>query len=1212
MFTKGRTGAKGLAPEGQRGMMAFSKYASVVAVSGVLSILLLGSFQALARDGAGRAERKKKTPIIASEVSREPTPEEISALEAARETDMLLYVSRVQDFRGVVDGMVQRVYRMRREHIDKSFQDRIVAEEALVESARKSAIAYFEEFLRKYPSAPPYTPDAMYRLAELYYDDSYIKYLDASQEYGDRQEKGLEDETEPPMKEFDRSIALFRELIVRYPEYRNIDGVYYLLGYILNETAREDEARIAWLSLVCANKFQYDPVKFEQEKAAKPGAATRPSANLDTGVDTTPNKPFVDPFVDCKPVTANSRFFFETWWLVGNYHFDYDISRHGVETAIAAYKKLIQDPKHKFYDKGLYKLAWSYFKADRYPEAIEAFTKVVDYSDAHVDARRSGMRPEAIQYLAVCFFTEDWNGDNLPDSVAGIDRLQDGKLMPQDREWTREVYLRLGAIFSDNEKNQEAIAVYELYLKKWPLDVQAPFVQEKIALEYNKMRDFESEIKARAALDSYGPESAWWKANANRPIEQNEVARMARDALLEMAYHRHRTAQALRQEGLVAQDAALLERAIKEYNLAAQAYRKFISQNPDIPDAYDITFNLAETLFWSGQYEAARKEYTSVRDSNLDDKFRADAANMVVVSLDKIIEQQIKAGKVDMRAEAPKPEGTPLAVAPIPMPELLTELMKERETLIAINPQHKDAGKFKYQSAQNFFRYGFWDEANKRYELVYNEYCKTDPIAYVSWQTMMNMATDMGNLNEKERLALMQQEKQCTVDGVEKLGGDIAAIDIGTVLGDVAMQRALEKFKTCMDKKEAQLCTTSADDLVAAVNKAPQHPSADAALHNAALAYELAQRFNSAMQIYGRIIAEYPKSPYVGKCLFQQGLAAQKFFEYEKALDNYRVLADEKRFADYENRTVSIYNSADILTNLQSYNEAVPYWQRYAREEKDPAKKLEAEFNAADMYFRAKKWKQAIKSYDDFIKRYNKDKTAGPLVVKAAYRIAKAQAENDRKAKVAPSWRQTISHYDALVNEPGSMSAEYAAESAFLLVEEDMRAFESFQIKGAQKVIDQKIKEGAQKVKSFEERYRDVQKYRRPEWSLAAECRIGYAYEVFAKALLNVPFPPLDKESQKMLKQLPQEDRDLVMVELEDKFRAAMEQQVAPMEEKAQSEYKIAVDLARKGNISNDWTLLALERLNAYDPDTYPRQHNGVVLMQDSSLAGPQWASEAK
>jgi hypothetical protein len=86
----------------------------------------------------------------------------------------------------------------------------------------------------------------------------------------------------------------------------------------------------------------------------------------------------------------------------------------------------------------------------------------------------------------------------------------------------------------------------------------------------------------------------------------------------------------------------------------------------------------------------------------------------------------------------------------------------------------------------------------------------------------------------------------------------------------------------------------------------------------------------------------------------------------------------------------------------------------------------------------------------------------------------------------------------------------------------------------------------------------------------------------------------------------------MVMMEYEDRFRMAMEEKVLPMEERAQEEYKIAVNLAREGNISNEWTLLALDRMNAYDPENYPRQHNGLIEMERDTVAAPPFAAEVQ
>ncbi len=1149
----------------------------------------------------------------AADASRQFTEEQIEALKVARKIDLELMVSRTRDFRDVVDGMVRRIYEMQRLVIDDSYSRRLKGEEVLAKQARQTAIEFFELFLKKHPDNPEYTPDAMYRLAELYYDDSYIRYQDSLEQYATAQEQGRAPGMELPEKEFSETIRILGELIEKYPEYRSIDGAYYVIGYCLNDTGREKEARLAWLNLVCANKYQYGspkPTGGEKDKTGE--SKQRPSAFLETGVESETTTAFVDPFQGCEPVTENSRFFFEAWWFIGNYHFDYDLSKYGVETAISAYRKLVQDSTHKFYDKGLYKLAWSYFKADMYPEAIASFSQVVDFSDSKKAAKGTGMRPEAIQYLAVCFFTEDWDLDLMPDAETGIVRLQSSKFMPQDRKWTREVYERLGEIYSDNEKNDDAIAVWKLFLEKWPLDLKAPFVQEKIALEYAKMRMAEEEIAARTALEEFVPGSPWWQANTDHPIEQMEVSRMTRNALLEAAYHFHRMAQNSRQRGLAAQDATLLERAINEYDLAANAYTKFIKQNPDTPDAYDISFNLAETLFWSGQYEKARAEYVKVRDSNLDDKYHTDAGYMVIVSNEEILKRQIEDGSVVLRERPPDVQGEPPAVAPLPSPHILLELMKEKEAFIAENHGYEEAAKFKYQSAQNYYRYGHWDEAKLRYEQLYDDYCKTDPVAYISWQTMMNMAVDLNDLDEKEKLALVQKDRDCRSEGIEEIIEAGEAIDIETVLGDVAMQRSLKALNACMAERKVDVCSGAGDDLVAAVAKASDHPDADKALYNAALAYEIAQRFDSTMKLYGRIVQEYPQSQFVGKCLFQQALAANNFFEYDKALENYQILADESRFEDYENRTVAVYNAAYILTNLQSYLAAMPYWARYSKEERDVQKSIEAAFNEADMYFRAKKWMRAIRGYNNFIKRYERNNDAGPFVVKAAYRIGLASKKFNPNKNFIKAWNRTVELYDRLAQTPGSMSAEYAARSHFMVIEQDMRKFEKFTIRGSQKVIDRKIKEGAEKVKELESRYRKIQKYRRPEWSLAAEFRIGYTFEVYAKALLNIPVPPLDRQTQKLVRQLPPEDRDLVMIEYEDKFRAALEEYVAGAEEKAQSEYKIAVDLARRGNISNAWTLKALERMNAYDPDNFPRQHNGVIEIEENTLTAPPWAAEVK
>ena len=66
-----------------------------------------------------------------------------------------------------------------------------------------------------------------------------------------------------------------------------------------------------------------------------------------------------------------------------------------------------------------------------------------------------------------------------------------------------------------------------------------------------------------------------------------------------------------------------------------------------------------------------------------------------------------------------------------------------------------------------------------------------------------------------------------------------------------------------------------------------------------------------------------------------------------------------------------------------------------------------------------------------------------------------------------------------------------------------------------------------------------------------------------------------------------EKDRQMILDQYHDQFRAAMEQLVTGMEERAVKEYELTVQLAKKGNISNKWTIEAVQRLNAYKPELY-------------------------
>jgi len=176
-----------------------------------------------------------------------PTPEQVRALREL-EAEVGRFTKAGSSYREAVHSILRREYLQRRRERERGYGRQIQEEERLLNEARERAIRLFERFIQRYPDDPTYTPDAMFRLGELYYERSALAFQEAALA-GDTPGSGQPD--------FTPTVELYRQLIRRFPNYRRIDGVYYLIGYCLNEMGQMAEARLAWLNLVCANRYRY-------------------------------------------------------------------------------------------------------------------------------------------------------------------------------------------------------------------------------------------------------------------------------------------------------------------------------------------------------------------------------------------------------------------------------------------------------------------------------------------------------------------------------------------------------------------------------------------------------------------------------------------------------------------------------------------------------------------------------------------------------------------------------------------------------------------------------------------------------------------------------------------------------------------------------------------------------------------------------------------
>lgn len=1149
-----------------------------------------------------------------------PTQEEEAALEELAE-DIEIYNKNADDFRAAIKNIIKRQYELRKQQIEEEIGKQIDEEERLQEEARKSAIEYFEVFLDRYPDNMKYSPDAMFRLSELYYEQSYVDHLKAYDVYRDdykQWKKGLIDmEPVEPQRDFSQTIDIYEKLLARYPDYRNIDGVYYLLGFCWNEMGQFDEAQLVWLSYVCSNKYSFDDVqKMIAEKTAEAfedgeehPASSLPAVSTEGEVEdevifATETE---DTYKACTAIKKDTRFFTETWLRIGEYHFDFDYSKMGLANAISAYKKALEDDTSTFYDLALYKLAWSYWRNGNYTEAITGFIGVVEYSDRKAEETgKSGsqLRPEAIQYIALSLWESDWDGDNVPDAVSGFDRLRDPQYIPQDRPWTSEVYSWLGDVYMDDNANTKAIEVFEETLKRWPNASDAPEIIIKIARAYQREKMEQEVIKTRARLAEYGKDSDWWNANMDKPELQEKALMAAEDALKQTALHHHEVAQNLKTVAKVRTDPGekqeLYMRAIEEYDLAAQAYKMYIEKYPNSPDAYEMNFFLAETYFWSKQYDKSIPVYKDVRDSQMDNRYQKDSAFMVVKAIEQLRDDEIAKGALAVRESPPElvtgPGGKPV-VNPEPMPSVLARYIDSMDGYTKLFPGDKKNGPvFTYNVAELYYNYGHWDEAKARFELIYDKYCKKDNIAAYSWQNMTSMAGKLDQVEEAERLALLQEEKKCGVEDeelLEKIGQTVKDIkDTAEVRG------AMEMYNKAEQTGDVAFYEKAAEMLEAVVAKNPKHDDADKMLWNAAIGYEKCNKFASALRVTQKIIDDYSESEFMGDALFKLADNSFKAFKYSKALANYRILADESRFKGSPHRKPATQNVALILENQQNYKEAARYWKKFSEMESDQEKSMAALWNAAKSYEKGKMWSNAITEMKNFEKRFAGFPDAADERVEAAWSVAMAYKKLGKKKDCEKSLANVIGKYNSVKNslKPGSIAIDHAAEAKFILVEKGLPKIEKFKLNTNN---EKKVADDLKKLKADRDaliaQYVQVVNMASPEWSVAAQFRVGYLYETHAKILLDAAIP---KSVMKL------------GAEAEELYRTQIMSLVIPLEDHSQVEYAKAMSVSKAAGVFTSWTELTLERLNAYNPDDYPIYKKGKTKSIEESFGAAAFDME--
>lgn len=1044
--------------------------------------------------------REPSQPAARAPVPSGPvTPDERAELEALGRL-VERFEADAAEYRAAVRAIIDATYRERREALARSYEARIVALEAEQRRLRDRAIAAFEAFVARYPADARYTPDALFRLSELQFERSYEEAFAARQVYA----RALaayrpgSDDPEPvePGLHYEPTIATMQRLVTHFPDYRLVDGAYYLLGLCLGEQQEDDRAVEVFRELV----------------------ARRP----------------------------DSRFAAEVWTRIGEHWFD----RNDLTRALEAYTHVLEWPESPYYDKALYKLAWTHYRLadaerapDEYQAAVDTFVRLLDLGERTraMGAERGGeLRKESVLYIAISYADEKWGG---------LARLRTYLARLGGRPYERELLTALADVYFDQTRFAEALATLRLVQERFGRHPGAPAAQQRLVEACERTGDLEAAAHERDVLvASFGKGSAWATVNAGDPEALLVADRLVAAALHATALFHHGQAQALKETGKV-------DPSRREYAAAAVAYGEYLARFPHDGEAYQLRFGLAECLYYSLQYEAAAVAYEAVRDSTASIRLLEDAAYSAVLARGNAALGAVARGELApsvVRRNADRPAGD--RPSPRSLAEIEQRLVDASDRYAELFPSSPKVPSVLYKAATLVYGHDQLDEARRRLAALVERF-PGDEVAPFAANLVIESYLFEQAYAEVEAFC-REVRSRPVVPGGAVFAAELARFEA----------RAAFKLAEALDQGGAS--EQAAERYLAVVDSAGGAELADLALNNAAVALEKVKRWDSASRLYERLVREHPRSSLADTALFRVGVTAERFFDLPKAVATYERLVAEypksPRVAD------ALYNAAMALENTRDYERAGQTYERYCElfAARDDA--AEVCFRAGVVYARMGAPRRVVSTYGRYVRVFRRP-GARARVIEAWLELGRAHARLGEQREATAAWESAVA---AFQKSADAEAAPFAAAARFELVEQRVGLYQAVRLVGSSKDQKAALTKKAELLKKLEDDYRGVLAYKQVEWGLASLFRIGQLYQDLADGLTQAPCPQDVRRTAASMRATADE--------VCDEYRVLLEEKAAAVEDKAVAAYETAIARARELQVSNRWTretLTALHRL---------------------------------
>jgi tetratricopeptide (TPR) repeat protein len=626
------------------------------------------------------------------------------------------------------------------------------------------------------------------------------------------------------------AIAIYERLLTEYPNYERRDQVLYQMARAYDELGRTEEAMDVMQRLV--GEFGY------------------------------------------------SRYSDEVQFRRGEYYF----TRRRFREAEAAYEQIVAaGARSDFYELALYKLGWSLYKQDFYEEALQRYMALLDYKlsvgydfdqqHAEEDERRVA---DTFRVISLSF-----------SNLGGPEVIGEYYETYGSRTYEDRIYQNLGEFYFDKLRYNDAAAVYDSFVERYPHHRASPEFGMRVIGIY-QAGDFPKLVveSKKSFATKYGLQSEYWQHfdSAQRP----EVLAYLKTNLTDLANHYH----------ALYQEVGLEEEKPANYAEASTWYRAFLASFPQDQASPSINYQLADLLLENDDFgEAAREYERTAYDYPAHE--RASAAGYAAIFAHR---EQLKAAPTETETEMKR--------------ATVVSSLRFADTF----PEHEHAPVVLGAAAEDLYALDDYAPAAVAARALIARYSTADvALRRSAWTVVAHSSFELADYQAAEPayaevLALTAAEDEGRQALVDNLAASI--------------------YKQAEQANEVQDYRAAAGHFMRITQRAPTSSIRPAAEYDAAAALMKVQDWATAAEVLDGFRAAFPEHELNREATKQLAFVYRSGGETSLAAGEYERVAAEA--AEPELKREALLSAGDLYEQGRDVDSALGVYERYLAEFSEP------------------------------------------------------------------------------------------------------------------------------------------------------------------------------------------------------------------------------------------------------------------------------------